>query len=409
VTGFESHGRLRSARLGAADGGSMQARLGFTLALVLLAACGPGEPPAPPPVDVVVAPVEQRDVPVVSEWLGTTEGQVDAEIRAQVTGIILARKYLEGTVVAEGDLLFQIDPRPYRAAYDQARGELARAEASLGKSELDVARYTPLVAEGAVSRQELDNALQARDAGRAAVEASRAAVEAARINLEFTDVRSPISGIAGVANAQVGDLVAPADRDPLTRVSQVDPIRVAFPVSEREYLKFADRFRLAVQEKQFRGDSGGLELVLTDGSVWPHRGRGVPAGLGVDPKTGTILARGEFPNPDQVLRPGLYARVRVVTDEIKGALVVPQRAVAEIQGTYQIAVVGPDDKVSMRVVEMGPRYESGWVVQKGLQPGERVVVEGIQKVRDGVQVAPRTAAAPGGAPAEPSREESGRG
>lgn len=386
----------------------MQARLGITLGLVLLAACGPGEPPAPPPVEVVVAPVEQRDVPLVSEWLGTTEGQVDAEIRARVAGIVLTRRYQEGTLVREGDLLFQIDPRPYRAAYDQARGELARAEAALGKSELDVARYTPLVAEGAVSRQELDNALQARDAGRASVESARAAVEAARLDLDFTEVKSPISGIAGVANAQVGDLVGPADANPLTRVSQVDPIRVAFPVGEREYLKFANRFREAAEEKQFRDRSGGLELVLTDGSVWPHRGRGLPAGLGVDPKTGTILARGEFPNPDQVLRPGLYARVRVVTEEIPGALVIPQRAVAEIQGTYQVAVVGADDKVSMRVVEPGPRFGSGWVITKGLSAGERVVIEGIQKVRDGVQVAPRTAADPAGEPAQPPGEASGR-
>jgi membrane fusion protein (multidrug efflux system) len=368
-------------------------RLPPTLLTALVLACGPSEPPAPPPVDVVVTAVEQRDVPITSEWIGTTEGQVDAEIRAQITGTILARRFAEGTPVEVGDLLFEIDPRTYRAALDQARGELARLQAVVAKNELDVARYTPLAAEGAVSQQELDNAIQARNASRASVESARAAVETARINLDYTQVRSPIDGVAGVANAQVGDLVGPGDANPLTRVSQLDPIRVAFPLSEREYLRFASRIRQAQESPSTRPRN--LELILTDGSVWPHRGVGVPAGLGVDPKTGTILARGEFPNPEGVLRPGQYARVRVVTDELKGALVVPQRAVAELQGTYQVAVVGDGDKVSMRVVEPGPRVDKSWVITKGLQPGERVVVEGLQKVRDGAVVKPQSVAAPG--------------
>lgn len=356
----------------------------------LALACGKAAPPAPPPVEVVVAAVEQRDVPIESEWIGTTEGQVDAEIRAQISGTILSRHYAEGTPVRKDQLLFQIDPRTARAALDQARGELARIEAALAKSELDVQRYTPLVAEGAVSRQELDNAIQSRNAGRAGVESARAALEKARIDLDFTAVRSPIDGIAGIANAQVGDLVSPNDANPLVRVSQVDPIRVAFPISEREYLRFAAFFRDA--PAQPRNGTGTLTLFLADGSEWKHRGNAVPAALGIDPKTGTMLARGEFPNPGAVLRPGLYARVRAVTDLLKGALVVPQRAVAEIQGTHQIAVVGADDRVAMRVVEPGPRLDRGQVITRGLQPGERVVVEGLQKVRDGSLVRPATAA-----------------
>lgn len=370
--------------------------------LGLFSACGKAESPAPPPVEVVVAPVEQRDVPLQSEWIGTTEGQVDAELRAQVSGTILSRHFAEGTPVPKGALLFQIDPRTPRAALDQARGELARVEAALAKSELDVQRFTPLVAQGAVSRQELDDALQSRLANRASVVSARAGVERAQIDLGFTEVRSPIDGIAGVAGAQVGDLVSSGDPNPLVRVSQVNPIRVTFPVSEREYLRFSDRFRAAGESGKF--DNGSLELILADGSVWPHRGVAVPAALGIDPKTGTILARGEFPNPDGVLRPGLYARVRVVTELLRGALVVPQRAVAELQGTHQVAVVGSDDRVAMRVVETGPRLEHGQVITRGLQAGERVVVEGLQKVRDGAVVKPRSEASPDAAATPAARD-----
>jgi len=363
-----------------------------------LAGCGEATPPAPPPVDVVVAPVEQRDVPITSEWIGTTEGTIDAEIRAQVTGILLSRDYAEGTLVKKDALLFRIDPRSYRAALDQARGDLGRAQAALGKSQLDVARYTPLAKEGAVSQQELDNAVQARRANEAQVQTARAALDKAALDLEFTDVRAPIDGIAGVANAQVGNLVGPGDPKPLTTLSQVDPIRVSAPLSEREYMAFARSIDRTTNGAP-RVQQDTLELVLTDGSVFPHRGHAIVAGREVDPRTGTIQFKAEFPNPGNLLRPGQYARVRAVTELRKDALLVPQRAVSEMQGVNQVAVVGPDNKVTIRVVQLGPRFESSWVVEKGLSLGDSIVVEGIQKVRDGVVVNPKTAGtAPSPAP-----------
>lgn len=361
------------------------------LAALLAAACGEATPPAPPPVEVVVQPVVQRDVAVTSEWIGTTEGAVDAEIRAQVSGYLVAREYKEGTLVAKDEVLFRIDPRTYRAALEQARADLGRAQAALGKADLDVRRFTPLVKEGAVSQQELDNAIQLQLSARAGIEGARAAEEKAELDLSFSEIRSPIHGIAGVAQAQLGDLVGPGNPNPLTNVSQVDPIRVSFPLSEREYLRFANALR-AAGRKLGDGQGAGLELVLADGSVWPHPGRGVPASAGVDPTTGTILMRGEFPNPDLLLRPGQYARVRAVTETKQGALLVPQRAISELQGVFQVAVVGPDDKVELRVVEPGVRDGSLQVVEKGLAAGERVVVEGLQKVRAGSVVAPKTAA-----------------
>jgi membrane fusion protein (multidrug efflux system) len=364
------------------------------IGLVLCAACGEAVAPAPPPIDVVVADVVQKDVPITLEWIGTTEGAIDAEIRPQVSGYLISRDYAEGTAVKQGALLFQIDRRPYQAALDQARGDLERARAGLAKAAQDVARYTPLALEGAVSQQELDNAVQARRAGEASVQTARAAVEKADLDLAFTEIRSPIDGIAGVARAQLGDLVGPGDPDPLTTVSQLDPIRVAFPLSEREYLRFAQAVRSAVEGTEGEPREARLELLLTDGSIWPHHGRPVPAAAGVDPATGTILIRGEFPNPDKILRTGQYARVRAVAEVREGALVVPQRAVSELQGVFQVAVVGSDNKVSMRVVEPGPRYESDQVIEKGLAPGERVVAEGLQKVRDGSLVNPRAASEP---------------
>jgi membrane fusion protein (multidrug efflux system) len=357
--------------------------------LLLALGCTEEAPPAPPPVGVVVADVVQKDVPITLEWIGTTEGAIDAEIRAQVSGYLVSRDYAEGTEVKKDDLLFRIDPRPYQAALEQARGDLGRARAALAKARADVARYEPLAKEGAVSQEELDNAIQASRAGEASVQAARAAVDKAELDLSFAQIRSPIDGIAGVARAQLGDLVGPSDPEPLTNVSQLDPIRVAFPLSEREYLRFAQAFREAAEGG--RTQEGRLELVLADGSTWPHRGRAVPAAAGVDPGTGTILIRGEFPNPDRILRAGQYARVRGVAEVRQGALVVPQRAVSELQGVFQVAVVGSDNKVSMRVVEPGPRFESEQVIEKGLQAGERVVAEGLQKVREGAVVSPRTA------------------
>jgi membrane fusion protein (multidrug efflux system) len=375
--------------------------------LAVLAACSDGAVKAVAP-EVIVTEVEQRNVPVESEWIGTTEGAVDAEVRAQVTGNLVSRDYREGTLVKEGDLLFKIDPRGYRATRGQASGELARARAMLQRAKQDVDRYTPLAAQGAISQQELDNAIQSQRAAEASVQAAQANLDKATLDLSFTEVRSPIDGIAGVAKAQIGNLVAPSAAEPLTRVSKVDPIRVSFPISEREYLGIAQRSRDVVAGSGRPGVE--LELVLADGSRWGHKGVAMPASESVDAGTGTMLVRGEFPNPEHILRPGQYARVRAVTQVVKGALVVPQRAVVEMQGVFQVAVVGAGDKVAMRVVEPGVRTERGWVIAKGLERGERVVVEGLEKVRDGVVVTAKAApslpavATPADAPPPPAKE-----
>jgi membrane fusion protein (multidrug efflux system) len=316
----------------------------MTALAAALAGCSPAAPPEAPPTPVVAAPVTQRDVRVVREFVGTTEGQVDAEIRAQVSGYLLSRDYREGTLVEEGQVLFHIDARPFQASYQQARGELERALASKSKSEQDVARFTPLAADGAVSQQELDNAVQAARAARAEVDAAQAVVEKAQVELGFTKILSPIAGIAGVAKAQIGDLVGPTTSEPLTTVSQVDPIRVAVPISERDYLRIAERIsgnlRLGPS-----GDQDPLELVLADGSVYPHGGRVTVTGREVDPRTGTIQVKGEFPNPELILRPGQYVRVRASVETLTAALVVPQRAVTELQGTHQVEVIGEGDVV----------------------------------------------------------------
>jgi membrane fusion protein (multidrug efflux system) len=360
-------------------------------AAAVLAACGSGEPPPPPLPEVLVVPVVARDVPQIAEWLGTTEGAVDAEIRAQVAGYLISRDYREGSRVKPGDLLFRIDPRTFKAALDQARGDLGRAQAARELSRLDVARYTPLVAEGAVSRQEYDTAVQRLRADEAAVQAASAAVEKARIDVGFTEIRSPIEGIVGIAKRQLGDLVGPSDPTPLTSVSQLDPIQVSFPLSEQEYLRYAPAIQKAVADGGFRGNA--LQLVLADGSVYPHFGTAFPAGREIDPQTGTITMKGAFPNPGGVLRPGQYARVRVETTVMPGALVVPKRAVQELQGLPQLMLVGADDKVEIRTVKTGPVWGSLQVVTEGVKAGERVVVEGFQKARPGMQVAAKPAPA----------------
>lgn len=352
-------------------------------------ACEPEAPPAPPPPEVLVVEAGSRDVPQITEWLGTTEGSVDAEIRAQVAGYLISRDFQEGSRVEKGTLLFRIDPRPFRAALDQATGDLRRAQAALERSRLDVARYRPLVAEGAVSQQEFDNAVQRELADRASVESAQAAVERARIELEFTEIRAPITGVVGTAERQLGDFVGPTDPQPLTTISQLDPIQVEFPVSEQEYLRFAPAFQEAMLERKFQ--DGVLELILADGSVYPHRGTGFPAGRQIDPRTGTIAVKGVFPNPDQLLRPGQYARIRVVTGVLRGAVVVPQRAIHDLQGLGQLAVVRADDTVDVRTARLGPAWGVLRVVAEGVTAGERVIVEGFQKVRPGMAVAAKLA------------------
>jgi membrane fusion protein (multidrug efflux system) len=389
------------------------------VAAVSLTSCqrpGPVAAGPPPPVDVEVAQVAARDVPTVREWIGTLDGRVNAEIRGQVNGYLLRQVYREGSFVRKGDLLFEIDARPFEAALNEAKGRLAQVESSvhqaagnlaqnkarLGKAELDVQRYAPLVKTKALSQEEMDNATQSRLEAQAGVEESLAAIETAKasvvaakatvydaeVKLGFTRIASPIDGIAGMASIQVGDLVTPAGA-PLTTVSTVNPIKAYFTISEQEYM---------AQQRAGGGNqwARNLELVLADGTVYAYKGTFFMADRQVDVGTGALRIAALFPNPGNVLRPGQYGRVRAMVGVRKGAAVVAQRAVTELQGSYQVAVVGDGNKVTIRTVRMGERLGSMWVVEEGLRPGERVIVEGLQKVRSGVVVNPKTSAADAG-------------
>jgi membrane fusion protein, multidrug efflux system len=361
----------------------MKRELVLGTAVVALLGCGKKEtpPPPPPPAAVLVAPVVQRDVPVTKEWIGTTDGNVNAEIRPKVDGYLLRRVYTEGSFVRQGQLLFEIDPRQAQAALEQVQADLEQARAQLAKAHQDVVRFQPLVAQKAISQQELDNALSAEQAAKAAVDARAASVHQARLTSGWARVTSPISGIAGIAQQQVGNLVSPTTV--LTTVSQCDPIRVVYPLSEQEYLHIA-------QDPSATRDES-LELVLSDGTVFPHKGRLLLAGRQIDPKTGTITTVGLFPNPGNLLRPGQYAKVRAVTAVKKAALLVPQRAVNELQGAFQVAVVGNDDTAEIRTVQASDRVGNLWVIDSGLEPGDRVVVEGFTRVKSGAKVNPKPA------------------
>ena len=345
-------------------------------------------PPAPAP-QVEVAEVIQKDVPIFSEWIGTTDGLVNAEIRSQVTGYLLTRDYREGGAVKKGDILFQIDPRKFQAALGQAAGDLNRAQARLTKTKLDVVRNEPLAKEGAISQKEFQDSVQANQAAAAEVESSKAAVEQARLNLEWTKVLAPINGVVGIAKAQVGDLIDA--NSALTSMSTLDPLRVYFPISEQEYLNLSGLMEQRYQEKvdptKVREDAR-IEMVLSNGEVYPHKGWFFLADRQVDVKTGTIRIAALFPNPGNVMRPGQYAKIRVSVTLRQGALLVPQRAVSELQGSYQIGVVTPENKVEIRPVTVGERVGSQWIIAKGLKPGEKVVVEGLQKLKAGDSIRP---------------------
>ncbi len=378
-------------------------RMGMALGLGVAFAAGVGcghkdEKPAgpPPPAVVVVTPVVQRDVPVYQEWIGTTQGNINAEIRPQVDGILLRRVYAEGSFVHQGDTLFEIDSRQVQAQLQQTQGDLAQAQAQLAKAQQDVNRFRPLAAEKAVSQQELDNALSAQAAAKAVVDAKAAAVHQARLNLGWSRVTAPISGIAGTSQAQVGNLVSPATV--LAIVSQCDPIRVVYNLSEQEYLKIQSR--LQKDPAAQRGDN--LELILSDGSVFPHHGHVLFEDRQVDVKTGTIASVAVFPNPGNVLRPGQYAKIRAMIDLKKDALLVPQRAVNELQGGFQVGVVGSDDKVVVKTVVPGVRVEKLWQIDSGLAPGDRVIVEGFSRVKSGAAVKPQEAPPEAAAESSPS-------
>jgi membrane fusion protein, multidrug efflux system len=357
--------------------------LGGALAAGILGGCGKSASGPPPPTDVQVITVQQKDVPVVREWVGSLDGFVNAQIRAQVTGYIVKQAYEEGSFVKKGAILFEIDPRPFIAADAQAGAMLAQAKAQLGKAELDVKRDTPLVADKAISQEELDDAVQAKLAAEAQVEGARAAVDTAKLNLEFTHVTAPVDGIAGLISTQIGDLVGPAT-GPLTTVSQVDPIKAYFPISEQAYL-------------EFRGLAPGspsiptgikFDLILSDGSTYPHQGTFFAIDSQVEANTGTLRVVAVFPNPDRLLRAGQYAKVRAVVSTEKGAFVVPQRALTELQGAYQLATVDSTNHAHILTVKTGATLGHDVVVESGLHPGDRIVADGIQKVADGGLVNP---------------------
>lgn len=347
------------------------------------------EAPAP---EVEVAPVVQQDVPIYTECISTLDGYVNAQIQPQVTGYLLKQNYQEGTTVHKGDVLFDIDPRPFEAALAEAQGQLAEAQARLGKTKLDVARDTPLAEQSAIPRAQLDNDIQANAAAEAQVAAANAQLEQARLNLGFTKVRSLIDGIAGLAKGQIGDLVGPTTV--LTTVSQVQPIKAYFAISEQEYLKLAERISAVAEGRKRPGEKRTLELILSDGTIYPQRGWVVLADRQVDVKTGTIRLAGVFDNPGSILRPGMFGRVRAVTDIDKGALLVPQRAVVETQGSYSVVVVDSDNKASIRPVKTGERVGKMWVVTEGIKPGEQVITEGLQKAKEGAPVQPKPVKSP---------------
>jgi membrane fusion protein (multidrug efflux system) len=358
-----------------------------------------GAPPGAP--DVQVVQVEQKDVPIFGEWIGTLDGFTNADVRAQVTGYLLRQGYQEGAFVKKGQLLFEIDPRPFQAVLDQTKGQLAQATAQLanaeavqGRTQLDVERYTPLAKEQAASQQDLDNAVQNNLAAKASVatagaqiKTAEAAVETAKINLDFTRLTAPIDGIAGQAQLQVGALVN-LSSGPVTSVSTVDPIKVYFTVGEPQYLAWRKRYPTdatrAAADKNLR-----LELILADGSTYAQTGTFYFADRQVNESTGAIRIAGLFSNPGNVLRPGGYAKVRAVIRLQQDALLVPQRAVSELQGGYQVATVDDKNKVSIRTVQVGDRVGSQWIIADGVKPGERVIAEGVQKVRPGMQVNPK--------------------
>ena len=350
------------------------------VALIICVGCSSNaEKPAPPPPGVTVTPAIQKDVPIHQEWVGTMLGNVDADIRPKVDGFLLSRLYTEGSYIEKGAPMFQLDKRQAQAAVEQAQGNLERARAFLGQAQIDVRRYTPLVAQRAISQAELDKALSSETAGKAGVDANQAVLDNAELNLGWTTVTSPISGIAGVSKVQIGDLMTPITI--MTTISSVNPIYVDFNIAEQDYLRF-------VREKTGRSAGQDLELILGDGTVYPRRGHALFVNREVDSRTGTIQVRGEFSNPGNVMRPGQYARIRAVTELRKSAVLIPQQAVSELQGVYQVGVVSADNKVTIKTVKLGPQSGDMWVVESGLQAGDNVVIDGLQRIKTGMTVAP---------------------
>jgi RND family efflux transporter MFP subunit len=357
---------------------------------LLYVRCGgsQADTPAPKPLQVEVATVIQQDVPIYSEWITTLDGFVNAQIQPQVSGYLIKQDYQEGAVVHKGQILFEIDPRPFEAVLNQAKAQLGQAEAALGKAKQDVVRDKPMAEQHAIAQSQLDNDVQAELGAEATVASARAAVQTAALNLEFTKVRSLVDGVAGIAKGQIGDLVGP--QTVLTSVSQVDPIKAYVSLSEGDYLKFGNRIHPFTSVKDLGNDKDLVaELILGDGTTYPSKGSFIIADRQVDVGTGTIRIAAAFPNGDNRLRPGQFGRVRTTLSVKKNALIVPQRAVTELQGSYQVSVVGKDNKVSIRPVQVGERIGSNWIIQDGLKAGEFVVAEGSQKVTEGSSITPK--------------------
>ena len=385
VSSCRSAFRLRSARVIA---------VGIFVAIAVVASgCKKPGPAAVEQVpDVSVAEVVQRDVTQYSDWVGTTQGFVNASIYPKISGYLLKQNYRDGDAVKAGQLLFQIDPREYQAALDQALGNLGQAQAQLKQNQLNLARYTILYKQAVISRQEFDNITQTTRATSGQVAANQGAVETAKLNLEWTKVFSPVDGVAGIAKTQVGDLVSPTSL--LTTISQLDPIKVEFPISEAQYLHVADLINGDAQTRAKNGPK--FEMILADGSTYKYLGTVYDVNRQVNIQTGTIIVQATFPNPGNILRPGLYAKIRAAVGTVHNALLVPQGAVLETQGQYQVAVVGSDNKVTMRTVTIGKQSGGLRLIETGISPGERVITEGLQKVHDGMEVNPHVV------PAEPA-------
>jgi len=374
-------------------------------ALLVSVGCKKPPPPLPPPT-VLVTPAMQQDLSLSAEFVGTLDGYVNAEIRARVKGFLKTQDYPDGAFVKKGQLLFTIDPSEYEAAVAKARGALARAQATLGQAKVTADRYRPLAAKQAVSQQDLDNAVAEQQAAAASRDSAKAELDTAQLNLNYTRIFSPVDGVAGTPLVRVGNLVGQGEPTLLTTVSQLDPMRVSFPISESDYLKFASR--ISELEKQDPLDAGPerrlIELMLADNSVYAHKGWFASVNREVEKGTGTIQVQTLFPNPERILRPGQYARIRIPRQqEGKMLIVVPEAAVKELQGSYTVAVVTPEDIVQIRKVEVGPRAGALWALTKGVNPGERVITEGVQKVSEGQKVTakpdPSHGAKPGSAPA----------
>ena len=370
--------------------------IAVAMAATLATACEKPAAVAPPPPEVYVAPVVQQDVPVYLDLVGQTQGFQDVDIRARVEGFLDTVNFREGSFIRKGDLLYQIDPKPLQATLAQANAELATARARLAKADNDVARYEPLVTKQAVSKRELDDARAEQDAVRSQVEAAKAAVEKATLDLGYVRIVSPISGLVGTTQVKPGSLVGRGESTLLTTISSIDPIIFRVALTEADYLRIIKRDpKRAGQE----GKLAGIELTLADGTKHTTTGTIGPVERAVNSATGTLGVQIYFPNPDNVLRPGQYGRARVLLDTKAGALLVPQRAVQELQNLYSVAIVGGDGKVTFRNVKVGPRVDTLWVIEEGLKPGEQVVAEGLQSLRDGMTVRTKPMAAPGAKPA----------